>query len=171
MFERIAYDTNLGMYCFLACCCERFATQKPMQKKMDIQVRNLKSSIYCVFFFWLPVVCQMLQCHDWMAWCYPASPKKILKCSKKKWCTFGAVLVQFWCTFESAPKLHQNGALSKVHQKCTKSAPLFHGCFSRFMSTFLKDLVAFPSSQSIYENRSTHVAQADHSTSWESIHR
>ena len=136
MFERIAYDTNLGMYCFLACCCERFATQKPMQNKMDIRVRNLKSSIYCVFFFWLPVVCQMLQCHDWMAWCYPASPKKILKCSKKKWCTFGAVLVHFWkCTksapkpCESAPKVHQNGALSKVHQKRTKSAPKVHHFF------------------------------------------
>ena len=163
------------MYCFLACCCERFATQKPMQNKMDIRVRNLKSSIYCVFFFWLPVVCQMLQCHDWMAWCYPVSPKKNLKMFKEKvvhfWCSFGAVLVHFWTCTKIAPKWCTFKSAPKVHQKCTKSAPLFHGCFSRFMSTFLKDLVAFPSSQSIYENRSTHVAQADHSTSWESIHR
>ena len=64
-------------------------------------------------------------------------PQKNLKMFKEKvvhfWCSFSAVLVHFWkCTksapkpCESAPKVHQNGALSKVHQKCTKSAPKVH---------------------------------------------
>ena len=126
MLERIAYDTNLDMCCFLACCCERFATQKPMQKKMNIQV---------LLFL---VTCGMSDASmPWLdGFVFSCFPQKNLKMFKKKWCTFGALLVHFWCTFKSAPKVHQNPL--KVHQKCTKmvhfqkctkSAPKVHHFF------------------------------------------
>ena len=78
---------------------------------------------------------------------------------EKSWCTFDALLMHFWCTFESASKVHQiwctfNESASKVHQvlkvhqKCIKSASKvhqkcimnssnFHQIFIKFSSKFI----------------------------------
>ena len=78
----------------------------------------------------------------------------ILFPQKKSWNVprkSGALLVQFWCTFESAPKVHQNPV--KVHQKCTKmvhfqkctkSAPKVHQKCTTFSWVFFKIYVYIP---------------------------
>ena len=95
----------------------------------------------CIYlgFFGLPVVCQICECHEWMAWCcLYLRFFEILKENNDVllmhfWnyiilMHFRCSFIGFWCTFD---------VVSKVHQKRIKSA----SCFSEFCRFFLKILL------------------------------
>ena len=94
----------------------------------------------CIYlgFFGLPVVCQICEFHEWMAWCcLYLRFFEILKENNDVllhfWnyiilMHFRCSFIGFWCTFD---------VVSKVHQKCIKSA----SCFSEFCRFFLKNLL------------------------------
>ena len=95
----------------------------------------------CIYlgFFGLPVVCQICECNEWMAWCcLYLRFFEILKENNDVllmhfWnyiilMHFRCSFIGFWCTFD---------VVSKVHQKRIKSA----SCFSEFCRFFFKNLL------------------------------